>query len=263
MAHAGGTGRDPARLATWESRTQVPLLVMGLLFLVAYAVPILFPLAPAPVLRTCLMFERLTWLVFAIDYAARLRLAPDRRHFVRHNLLDLAAVALPMFRAMRVLRLLSIATLMAKNSSRGGLARRTTTDVVAFAALLVIVSSLAVLDAERRASSPSITTIWDSLWWSMTTMTTVGYGDVVPTTGMGRVVGVLVMLTGIAVLGVVTANVAAWFVSGPTGSTTEASVEALQERVADLTRQLDLARSEGAGSTSIESPSPAIGNSDG
>jgi hypothetical protein len=48
MAQAGGTGRDPARLAAWESRTLVPLLVMGLLFLVAYAVPILFPLAPHP-----------------------------------------------------------------------------------------------------------------------------------------------------------------------------------------------------------------------
>jgi voltage-gated potassium channel len=218
------------------------------------------------------MFERLTWVVFAIDYLVRLRLAPDRRYFVRHNVLDLAAVALPMFRAMRLLRLLSIATLMAKHSTRRGRARRTTMDVVGFAVLLVIVSSLAVLDAERRASEPSITTIWDSLWWSMTTMTTVGYGDVVPTTGMGRVVGVLVMLTGIAVLGVVTANVAAWFVSGSTESTestessessTDSSVQALQERVDDLTRQLALARSEGAGSAGTEPPSPAVADSGG
>ena len=52
----------------------------------------------------------------------------------------------------------------------------------------------------------------DALWWSYTTLTTVGYGDIYPTTTQGRFIAVGLMISGICVLGVISATVAAWFV---------------------------------------------------
>jgi voltage-gated potassium channel len=78
---------------------------------------------------------------------------------------------------------------------------------------LLMFGSLAVLSVERDAPGGNIKNLGDAVWWSFTTMTTVGYGDHSPTTGLGRILAVGLMLSGIALLGVVTANIAAWFIS--------------------------------------------------
>ncbi|MFI7613302.1 potassium channel family protein [Nonomuraea terrae] len=80
------------------------------------------------------------------------------------------------------------------------------------AVFLGLVGSVAVLDVERGAPDANIETIGDALWWSLVTMTTVGYGDRFPVTGEGRLVAAGLMIAGIALLGVVTAAIASWFV---------------------------------------------------
>lgn len=77
----------------------------------------------------------------------------------------------------------------------------------------VALGSITVLDAEQDAKGANITTFGDALWWACTTVTTVGYGDRFPVTVQGRVVAVGLMLVGIAVVGAVTATIAAWLVS--------------------------------------------------
>ena len=72
---------------------------------------------------------------------------------------------------------------------------------------------MVVYNAERQAPGSNIHTLGDSLWWAATTVTTVGYGDRYPVTGTGRVMAVMLMLTGIALVGVVTAAVASYFVN--------------------------------------------------
>jgi voltage-gated potassium channel len=69
-----------------------------------------------------------------------------------------------------------------------------------------------MLDAERGDPEANITNFPDALWWGMTTISTVGYGDQFPVTGEGRLIAVGLMLAGIALLGVVTATIASWFV---------------------------------------------------
>ncbi|ROR92472.1 potassium channel family protein [Nocardioides aurantiacus] len=206
----------------WDRRVQWPLVVVSLLFVAAYAWPILDPTLPLALRRTLATVVTLTWVVLTGEFVVRLLLARDRWRFLRDHPLDLAAALLPVFRPLRLLRLLSLLTLLDR-VGRGSLRGRVGLYVGASVTLIVFTGSLAVLDAERGSSGP-IQTYGDALWWSVETITTVGYGDMYPVTVTGRVVAGLLMLAGIGVLGTVTAGIASWLV----------------ERVEDLGEQEDL-----------------------
>lgn len=204
--------KQPSRQAEWERRTQTPLLVLALGFAVAYAVPIVVPDAKPAVHLTCKFAEWAVWGAFAGDYLIRLGLAQSKRAFVRTHWMDLAAVLLPMIQPLRLLRLVSTLMLVGRRARMAPQIRLTTYVAGAVVGLLMF-GSLAVLSVERDAPDGNIKTLGDAVWWSVTTMTTVGYGDHSPTTGLGRLLAVGLMLSGIALLGVVTANIAAWFIS--------------------------------------------------
>ncbi|MEU9164778.1 potassium channel family protein [Streptomyces sp. NPDC048424] len=204
--------KEPSRQQVWERRSQTPLLVLALAFAVAYAVPIVAPDATADVHRACTHVEWLVWGAFALDYVVRLGLSRDRRHFVRTHWLDLAAVVLPLVQPLRLLRLVATLMLVGRRARMAPQIQLTTYVAGAVVGLLMF-GSLAVLSVERDAPDGNIKNLGDAVWWSFTTMTTVGYGDHSPTTGLGRVLAVGLMLSGIALLGVVTANIAAWFIS--------------------------------------------------
>lgn len=206
---------DAARgtaLGRWEHRTQAPLLWLAVLFGVAYAVPIVHT-GTGPALRTaCAAVGWLVWGAYAADYAVRLWLAPRRWAFVKSHPFALAAVMLPLIQPLRLLRLVS-ALVLAGQRARMASQVRVTTYVVGCCAGLLMFGSLAVLEVERDAPGSTIHDLGDAVWWAFTTMTTVGYGDTAPTTSLGRLLAVGLMLSGIALLGVVTANIAAWFIS--------------------------------------------------
>ncbi|MFE7772639.1 potassium channel family protein [Streptomyces sp. NPDC057445] len=195
----------------WEAHTQGPLLGLAVAFGLAYAVPIVAPDARPWVHQLCQAVEWVVWGAFACDYLVRLTLAPYKRLFVRKHPLDLLAVLLPMVQPLRLLRV--VATLLLVGRRARMAPQITLTTYVAGAVVgLMMFGSLAVLHVERNAPDGNIKTLGDAVWWSFTTMTTVGYGDHAPTTGLGRVLAVGLMLSGIALLGVVTANIAAWFI---------------------------------------------------
>lgn len=231
----------------WEQRTQRPLLALAVLFAVAYAVPIVDSSAGHSLTAACTVTEWVVWGAFAADYLMRLAIAPRRREFVRTHWLDLCAVVLPILQPLRLLRLVATLTLVGRRARMASQIRLTTYVGGAVVGLLMF-GSLAVLSVERESPNGNIRTLGDAVWWSFTTMTTVGYGDHAPTTGLGRMLAVGLMLSGIALLGVVTANIAAWFIARfekddvEERRQTEAieklveEVRALREEVAELSR---------------------------
>jgi voltage-gated potassium channel len=202
--------RDDQRLA-WERAVEWPLTFCAIAYLAAYAVEILHP---GPPLRVRLVAETVmttAWTVFAIDYVIRLTLASHKWNFVKTHVLDALVVCIPLFRPLRLLRLLLVLNLLNRNATVG-FRGRVVTYVVGAVGLLTFVGSLAVLEAERHSPHANIVSYQDAAWWALSTMTTVGYGDRYPTTWDGRVIAASLMLGGIALLGVVTAAVASWFV---------------------------------------------------
>lgn len=116
-------------------------------------------------------------------------------------------------RIFRILRLLKVMRQVSKLSDlTEGLFRNPTAGAFAVTSVLAVstifMSAFLVLEAEYNVPEAKIRTAGDALWWAVTTVTTVGYGDVYPITTAGRYVGVVTMLVGIAVAGSLTAAMA-------------------------------------------------------
>jgi voltage-gated potassium channel len=192
----------------------------------------------------------IVWSLFVVDYIIRLSLAPDRRRwFVRH-LFDLLIVALPLMRPLRLLRLVVLVGALQKavgDAVRGRILIYTITGVV----LLVYVASLAIVDQERGRPGAKINTFGNAVWWAISTVTTVGYGDQYPITVLGRVIAVLLMIGGISLIGVVTASLASWIVQrvaetdSASQAATAAHIDELRSEIRTLAEELRSARSAG------------------
>lgn len=200
-----------SRVDRWERRTEWPLAATALAFLLAFAWPILDESLDGAWREVCRYVDYGAWIVFVLDYLVRLTLAERRLHYASRHVLDLLVLALPVLRPLRLLRVIMLLRVINRRAAQS-LRGRVAIYVSATAALVVFCSALAELDAERHHHLATINTFGESLWWSITTMTTVGYGDYRPVTTEGKFVAAGLMLGGIALLGVVTASIASWLI---------------------------------------------------
>lgn len=199
------------RVERWERRSEIPLLLLAVAFLLAYAWPVVDPRIDSGLRTSLTVASWSVWAAFAVDFAVRLFLAEERWRYAVRHWYDAALIALPMLRPLRLLRLLALARIL-NRSATTSLVGRVSAYVGGAALMAVALGSLAVLDAEQDAPGANITRYGDALWWAATTVTTVGYGDFYPTTTQGRLIAVALMVIGIALVGAVTASVAAWMV---------------------------------------------------
>lgn len=220
----------------WRQYTEWPLLGVAAIFLVAYSVEVI---GDVPDRRAGLLDALIwvTWVLFAIDYLVMLALAERRSRWFVRNLHELAILALPVLRPLRLIRLLLVVKILHRFAG-ATLRGRVLTYVLGSAVLLTYIGAIAVLDAEENAPGSNIKNVGDALWWAIVTITTVGYGDHYPITTIGRLVAVGLMVGGIAVLGVVTASVASWLVEQVRTNTAAEVQQAdanLEARIAELT----------------------------
>ena len=192
-------------------------------------------------------------IVFVLEFGSRLLAAHDRLQYLRRHWVDALALA-PPIRALRILRLLRLLRLVRAFSGIyrasmhvEGLARHR-----GFAWLLVgwltvmVICSAAVYGLEHGGAQSVINSPFDALWWGVSTLTTVGYGDAVPVTQEGKLAAMVLMLLGIGLFSAITASITSYFVSqdrSPVATRSELMVQHL-ERLADLRRDGSMTETE-------------------
>ncbi|MGH9091743.1 MAG: ion transporter [Acidimicrobiales bacterium] len=218
----------------FAAATDLPLTVLAVLWLPVLVVPLAVDLPP-DVADSFSVFSFFVWAAFVVEYLVKIYLAPSRRRFVTHHLLDLLVIVVPVFRPLRALRLLRVAELgrvgivlaNALRRARAILTHRGLHFVLLAVLGIVFACAALVLAFERHARGSNIHDFGQALWWAVVTVTTVGYGTRFPVTPGGQGVAVVLMLVGIGLIGVLTASVASYFVE----SRAEREKAGLEERL--------------------------------
>jgi voltage-gated potassium channel len=195
-------------LSRYSETSETPLIIVSLIFLIAYSYQVMVvPVGIGEVITELVMF--LTWVIYLADFIITMMFTEKRKRWTLMNIVNLAVVVLPMFRTLRLLRVVSLLRVLNRATSMAFRAR-VMSYVVSSAALLTYVGALAALDAERVAEGAKILNFGDSLWWAFITITTVGYGDFYPVTLEGRLISVGLTVSGISLIGLVTVTMGTW-----------------------------------------------------
>jgi voltage-gated potassium channel len=156
-----------------------------------------------------------TWTIFLVEAVVMLAVVPDRRRWLLHHLIDVAVVIVTppfapagwqsgrLFRLVRLLRLVRVFALRRLLSLEG----MRYAAMVAFAT--VIVGGVVFSSVEEGHGVST----WDGVWWAVTTVTTVGYGEIPVESTAGRIIGITIMFVGIGFVALLTAFIADRFIN--------------------------------------------------
>ena len=225
---------------------QFLMLFLSVYVLVVLLAETMFSL-PAEVSQLLSAVDLAVCAVFATDFFLQLKAAKRKWSYLKWGWIDLVSSipSLPFLRIgrlarlVRILRMLRgvrstrvIVTHLFDNRARGTFA---TVTLITF--VLIVFSSIIVLNWETTPES-TIKTAEDALWWSLSTVTTVGYGDVYPKTTVGHFVGAVLMVAGVALFGTFTATVASFFVQQDSRQEDE-KMDAVLRKLDALSERLD------------------------
>jgi voltage-gated potassium channel len=193
--------------SSWQEKSNIPMAIIGLVYLAAYSLQVVYS-SDVTLVEGLEVVSQVIWFVFAIDVFIRLIGTDNFLKFLRGSWLELLALAIPFVRILRVFRVV-----LALRGIRGFVTNRASeagSYIVMLVPLTWFAGGIAVLDAESTNPDSSITNLREALWWSLATITTVGYGDKYPTTFEGQLVAAVLMLAGIALFSAGAGIFASW-----------------------------------------------------
>jgi voltage-gated potassium channel len=239
---------------------QILLVALSVYVLVALFIEAVIPLS-ASSHDILLRVDNIICYVFLYDFFHRFVCAESKLRFLRWGWLDLVSSipTLSVFRIgravriVRVLRLIrgfrsvkTIGSVLFAHRVKGTLAT-----AVFLSTLLIVFSSIAILHVENGPNS-NIHGPEDALWWSIVTITTVGYGDRFPITTEGRFIGVILMISGIGLFAVLSGAFASWFTETHQEAEKGNNLNATNEQLGLLIEEVRALRAEMDGPVSVQ-----------
>jgi len=213
-------------------RFELPMMVAALLMIPVIAIE---QSDAEPSLRAIAeVLNWAIWLAFVVELVTMLRVVPNKRRWLREHPLEVAIVLVtPPFlpaslEAARVFRLLRLIVLL----RAAFIARRLfSLEGVRDAAVLAMLTVLGGGAAFAAVETDQHLSAWDGVWWAVTTVTTVGYGDISPETDAGRIIAVAVMVVGIGFVALLTAAAAERFMRRNAGPAVEHRLDEISARL--------------------------------
>jgi voltage-gated potassium channel len=189
-----------------ERITELPLLILSFAMIPLLIGPLLWELSPSEE-TTFLILDYFIWALFAVDLVVKLVIAPKKLGYLRRHWLEVLVVVVPFFRPLRIIRIFVY-------GSRAwvGIRRLVNVDFLLVYGIGLVTIAATIVASVEGGFDATIHSFADALWWSVVTITTVGYGDMVPVTLVGKAVAVVLMLGGIAFFSGVTANLASFLI---------------------------------------------------
>ncbi len=237
--HRPDISQREALLLRIERITEVPLLILSFVMIPLLVGPFFWELSPQEE-SLFLTLDSFIWALFAVDLIIKTVIAPHRLPYLRRHWLEVLVVVVPFFRPLRILRIFIF-------GSRAWLGFRRLVHVdflLVYGIGLVIIAATVVVSVEGGEQA-SINSFGDALWWAVVTITTVGYGDMVPVTAAGRAVATVLMLGGVAFFSGVTANLASFLVKG--SDTEKKTMSQLTKEIESLRGELARLRGDASG----------------
>ncbi len=229
---AGVEDDENVRARYWARRFEIPVLLVTMWIPVHWFMEVKGLLTP---LQSHLG-DWAIWIVFLLETSVLTYLVDDKLRYLRRNWMNLVIIAggvpmvwnfTPLTGVLRSLRLLLLVGLLFRFSGnvRQFLAHNRLGTTLAVALVVIVLAGLLMSAIEPGVKSP-----WDGIWWAWVTVTTVGYGDIVPTTGMGKLFAAFLILMGVALFSLMTANFSSFFI-GRDVSRVEAELEEDMEKM--------------------------------
>lgn len=193
------------RVLRWEDRTAWPMFALSLLFFAGWVWSLADTKLDDRQQSLLLGAIGVLWAVFIADFLVRLSICGSPREFFRTRWFEAVSLVIVYLRPFVILAYLWRLPWFRIRPSRQRV--RLVILVSLFTLLFVFTASTLVWLAERQDAHANIVDLGDAIWWGFSTLATVGYGDYVPVTPLGRTIAVGLMMGGLVVLGVTSATV--------------------------------------------------------
>ena len=234
---AGVSPHETEAARRWAERLEWPMLV------VAFWIPVQWYLEEVSLIdiRVAKLGDWFVWCAFVAESLIMLTTVRDKWRYLMHNWMNIAIILTgilivwgytPVVAVLRSLRLLLVIGLLLRISRTMVeiLQQNNLGNLLAFAMFMVVISGILISGIDPAIKDP-----WQGVWWALVSITTVGYGDVVPVSGPGKFFASMLIIMGIVVFSLLTANVSAFLIRRSEAREDEETQDALK----DIQRKLE------------------------